>query len=137
MLTSLIAQEDCASRSLVKGDPQGKTKDEQPKEDAEENDDNDNKLEDEEDEEESSALDTEEAAKSTSGSQQGPSEYLQNKQRNIEELKRRLDEVKAKYPVPKDLEPKQGLKSSALKRKTVHSNEPVVRRESLRNKDKM
>lgn len=114
LLTSLSALEDCASRSLVKGEIQDKAGDRQLKDKAEENDDAEERLEDE-DENEESSLDERNPRQSTSIPKSTVSEYLQNKQKNIEELKKRLDEVKAKHP-----------------KEHAHSDEPVVRQ---RNKD--
>ena len=63
-------------------------------------------------------------------------EYLLKKQKNIEELQRKLDKVKAQFPFLEELEQKKKEKPAASKKKKVYPDEPVVRRESLRNKDK-
>ena len=43
------------------------------------------------------------------------SNYLQQKQKNIEELKEKIAEIKAQYPATKGQEPKKGSKKSVSK----------------------
>jgi septation ring formation regulator EzrA len=62
------------------------------------------------------------------------SEYLQKKQQNIEELKKKLDEVKALYPIPEEQGQKQGSKEPVSKMKEG-SDEPIVPRESQRTEE--
>ena len=61
------------------------------------------------------------------------SNYLQWKQKNIEELKEKIAEIKAQYPVTEGQEPKKGSKKS-VSNKNAGSNGPIVRWESQRNK---
>ena len=58
--------------------------------------------------------------------------YLQRKQKNIEELNQKITEIKAQYPFTEGQEPKKGSKKS-VSNKNVGSG-PIVRRESQRNK---
>jgi hypothetical protein len=59
--------------------------------------------------------------------------YLETREKNIAELKKRLAEIEEQFPMPEDL--KREVKKAARKKKD-RSDEPVVRRESPRNKDK-
>jgi hypothetical protein len=62
-------------------------------------------------------------------------EYELQRQKNLNDLKKKLHELNEKYPIPcpKDSGPKQANKS-ALKRKGTGEPVTVVRRESKRNK---
>jgi len=60
-------------------------------------------------------------------------EYLETREKNIADLKKRLAEVEDQFPMPEIL--KREVKKVVRKKKD-HSDEPVVRRESPRNKDK-
>ena len=67
-------------------------------------------------------------------------EYLENKKKNMAELQKKLEEVKVQFLIPDDpisgkIAQKQAPKQPASKKKAP-SDEPVVRRESQRNKDK-
>lgn len=61
------------------------------------------------------------------------SEYSQRKQQNIEALKKKLDEVKALYPIPKEQGQRQGSKKPVSKFKEG-SDEPM---ESQRTEEDM
>lgn len=64
------------------------------------------------------------------------SDYNLMKQKNVDELKKIVDDLKAQYPIS-DLEPKQVSKKPVSKRKKNVANDSAVpRRESQRNKGK-
>jgi len=136
----LVAEEDRAARSLVKGEVQDEVEIEPPNGDVEaasirgnDNESNTNNKADKSDV--ASSEEGESNPKSTEHS-----EYLENKRRNVAELQKKLEEVKAQFPMPEGpvlggLQPKQATERPVSKRK-AHSDEPVIRRESQRNKDK-
>ena len=69
----------------------------------------------------------------------GRDEYLENKMKNVAELQKKLEEVKAQFPIPGDPISGEIVLKQAPKRpvsKKAPSHEPVIRRESQRNKDK-
>lgn len=134
-LTSLLAPEDCASRSLVKNEIQGEGEEGHPEDISGEQlleDDNEETLKND------NTPSSQDEPEETRGHAGGPKlcEYLLKKQKNIEELRRKLDEVNAQFPMLEELEQKKKSKPAASRKKTAHPDEPVVRRESLRNKDK-
>jgi len=110
------AEEDCALRSLVKGEIKdsngevGRVGDEDEKSGEED------------------GRETGNALKSTK-----LCEYLETREKNITNLKKQLAKVEDQFPMPEIL--KREVKKVAWKKKD-HSDEPVVRCESPRNKDK-
>ena len=115
-LTVFLAEEDCATRSLVKGEVQ----------------DGDGRVSGPEDEDEKG---DKEDGKETGNAPKSAKlcEYLETREKNIADLKKRLAEVEEQFPMPEILKGK--VKKVASKKKE-RSDEPVVRRESPRNKDK-
>jgi len=133
-LTLMLAQEDCASRSLVKDEAPDEDKGlemNDGKEGGHEEEGNGERLD--EDYEQAGEVGTE-AESASVPKPSGPSEYIKNKQKNIEELKRRLDEVNVLFPIEKVQPEKKKAKQTS--RKSGSRGEPIVRRESVRNKDK-
>jgi hypothetical protein len=65
----------------------------------------------------------------------GPSEYTLTKQKNVEELKKIVDNLKTQYSIV-DLEPTQVSKKSVSKKKNGANHGTAPRRESQRNKGK-
>ena len=63
----------------------------------------------------------------------GEVSYLQNKEKNIAELKKKLNEVKAHFWMPEDRKPKKGSQEP-VSRKNKGRCEEVVRCESQRMK---
>jgi hypothetical protein len=116
LLTFLPAEEDCASRSLVKGENQDSSDELDVPEDVDEK------------------VGEEDGGETGNAPKSGKlCEYLETKEKNIAYLKKRLAEIEEKFPMAEI--PKRGVKKVAAKKKE-HSDEPVVRRESARNKDK-
>lgn len=66
----------------------------------------------------------------------GKSQYEINKENNIKKIKQKLAELEAKYPVPNEFAQKKLPKAPAVKKGKQVRNEPTVRRESQRGKDK-
>lgn len=82
---------------------------------------------------ESTIEDSEEIGNNTCEPKSGELSYYQRREKNIEELKRILDEVKAKHPITKD-QPKKDKVKKMVSKKKAHSAEPAVRRTSQRHK---
>lgn len=143
------AKEDCAARSLIKGELRDEEKDVQPKGNGE-----DDSFEDEEHDEgtrnESRTENIREAksselSKENNESREEDSEetgtcepkscelsYNQRREKNIEENKRLLAEVMGGHP---GLENKKLTKERRVSTKKAHSDEPADRRKSQRNRD--
>ena len=68
----------------------------------------------------------------------GRNEYLENKMKNVAELQKKLEEVKAQFPIPGDPISGEIVSKQAPKRPVSKKapSQPVIRRESQRNKDK-
>ena len=134
-LTSLLALEDCASRGLVKNEIQGEGEEGHPEDISGEKlleDDNEETLKND------NTPSSQDEPEETQGHAGGLKlyEYLLKKQKNIEELQRKLDKVNAQCRMLEELEQKKKSKLAASRKKKAHPDEPVVRQESLRNKDK-
>ena len=154
------AKEDCAARSLVKGelrdeeevvplkdngeddsvvdedDDEG-TRKESRKEDGEETgnicEPKTNKLSKENNE--TMEEDSEETGNSTCEPKSSELSYNQRRKKNIEENKRLLEEVMGgQHPISESLGNKKTPKERVTKNLKAHSDEPAVRRESQRNK---
>jgi len=133
----LVAEEDCAARSLVKGEVQNKHLNGDIEEVSDHDSDNEQMPKKNADSESSDVAKSEEG-----GSKPEPakrSEYLENKKKNVAELQKKLEEVKAQFPIPDDpisgeIVPKQAPKRTVSKK--APSDETVIRRESQRNKDR-
>lgn len=110
-LTLLIAPEDCASQSLVKGEIQDEGQDEWSKDNDEESLGTGGGVGELENDKQSSRVEE----KKTSIS----SQYLQDKEKNVAELKKALNEIKAKYPIleAEDLGLTKASKKSGSKKK--------------------
>ena len=123
----MLAQEDCASRSLVKEE----VPDQDEGLDMNDGEENGEKLNEDNGQAGEAGMEGESASVPKSS---GPSEYVKNKLKNIEELKRRLEEVNAMYPMDEFKPEKKKAKQTS--RKSGSREEPIVRRESSRIKDK-
>lgn len=153
------AKEDCAARSLVKGEMRdeeevvqlkgnGKeeclddeednegTRNESRKEDGEQtgniHEPKSNELSNEIDE--TREEDSEETGNSTCEPKSSELSYYQRREKNIEENKRLLEEVMGRHPISESLrlENKKTLKERVTKK--ARSDDPAVRQESQRNK---
>ena len=155
------AKEDCAARSLVKGELRDEEKDVQlkgngeddPFDDKEEDEGtrNENKESRKEDGEETGNIcepksseplkendesrkeASEETGNGTCEPKSSELSYSQRRKKNTEENKRLLEEVFARHPIPEGLENKKTPKEQVSKKK-ARSDKPAVRRESQRNK---
>ena len=115
-LTFLPAEEDCALQSLVKGKIQDR---------------NDELGEPEDNSEKGDKEDSGETGNTSKYTKH--CKYLETKEKNIAYLKKRLAEIEEQFPMPEA--PKREVKKVASKKKE-RLDEPLVRRESARNKDK-
>ena len=109
----MIAEEDCRSRSRFKGKTD--TNEEKSSED------DGGKGEE---------------AKKHGEQKKGPNEYELNRQRNIEDLKRRLHGLKEQYPITGGSDPKQAKKSASNKRKVLDEHVSWESQTTQGNKDK-
>ena len=135
-LTSLIAEEDCAARRLLK--------DERPKDvkngGGEENEadgmtDEQWKVEIDGDDDESEEDKVKHnSANMASQSTPGLSEYEKSKAKNIAELKLRLAELEATHPMPEEFVREPVSKKRGRKKKAQENGDPAQRRESTRNR---
>jgi hypothetical protein len=122
-----IAEEDCNSRSLVKSETPG----------MKEKDDDDEMelivpsgMDDSSDKE---ATSQEEADEMIAKLKSTPNEYLLNKEKNIAEIKKIVEELKMQYPIPEDMKKTAPTREP---KKRLPAQEPVARQHSQRNKDK-
>lgn len=130
----MVAEDDCAARSLVKDEVQDEDINDDIKMALDHGSD-DERMSKEKAESESSDVDSEEG-----GSKPKPAnrnEYLENKTKNMADLRKKLEEVKAQFPIPDDpisggIVPKKAPKVPMSKK--APSDEPVLRRELIRNK---
>ena len=130
----MVAEDDCTARSLVKDEVQDEHINNDIKMVLDHGSDNE-QMSKEKAEFELSDVDSKEG-----GSKPKPAnhnEYLENKMKNMADLQKKLEEVKAQFPIPDD--PISG--GIVLKKapkvpmsKKAPSDEPVLRRESIRNK---
>jgi len=129
-LTLRLAQEDCASWSLVKGEVPDEDKglDDSKEGNHKEGGNGKSLYKDNE----QAGQDGTEGKNASVPKPSGPSEYIKNKFKNMEELKRRLDKVNTLYP--NEVQPEKKAKKTL--RKSGSREEPIVRWESLRIKDK-
>lgn len=136
----MVAEEDRAARSLVKGEVQNEDLNSDIEEVSYHDIDNEQMLKKNANSESSDVANSEEG-----GSKPEPAkrsgEYLENKKKNVAELQKKLEEVKAQFPIPDDpisggIVPKQAPKPKRTVSKKAPSDESVIRRESQRNKDK-
>lgn len=67
----------------------------------------------------------------------GKSQYEKDKEQNIKEIKEKLAELDAQYPLPEEFAKKQLPKAPAVKKRNEAQNETAVRRQSQRGKDKI
>ena len=129
--------EDSAARSLVKGEEvQEECLNDGIKEVSDLGSDNEQMLDEKADSKSSDVVNSEEGGSEPETA--AHNEYLENKMKNMAELQKKLEEVKAQFPIPGDsisgeIVLKQAPKHPALKKAPSH--EPVIRRESQRNKD--
>ena len=65
------------------------------------------------------------------------SQYKKDKEWNIKEIKEKLAELDAQYPLPEEFAKKQLPKVPAVKKRNEAQNETAVRRQSQRGKDKI
>ena len=123
----MLAQEDCASWSLVKEE----VPDQDEGLDMNDGEENGEKLNKDKGQAGEAGMEGESASVPKLS---GPFEYIKKKLKNIEELKRRLEEVNVMYPMDEFQPEKKKAKQTA--RKSRSREEPIVRRESSRIKDK-
>ena len=131
----MVAEEDCAARSLVQGEVQDKHLNSDIKvSDYDSN--NEQMLNKNADSELSDVANSEEGGIKPEPAKH--SEYLENKKKNVAELQRKLEEVKAQFPIPDDPISGGVVLNQVPKRRVLKkapSDEPVIRWESQRNKD--
>jgi hypothetical protein len=118
---SLVATEDRAARRLVKAETTEDTSDSDDENEEEEK----AKFPDDSDDDPDDAV-----------NKMGKSQYEKDKEKNIEELKEILSEIKAKYPMPEEFARKNIPKVPAVKRGKEGRTAPESRRVSQRVKDK-
>src|ERR1700678_3690662 len=127
------AKEDCAARSLVKGELQDKEEVVPLKDNGE-----DDSVVDEDDDEGTRKESRKEDGEETGNICEPKSSelsYNQRRKKNIEENKRLLEEVMGgRHPISESLGNKKTPKERVTKNLKAHSDEPAVRRESQRNK---
>ena len=110
-LTRFVAQEDCTARSLVKGETQDESDNVKEKESCEEVEKDDEDKDEDSDDNEVERGSSTSTAKSAN---KGLSEYAQRREKNIAELKKILEEVKAKNPMPELPKAKSRVKKGCV-----------------------
>ena len=120
-LTSPIATEDCAARSLVKPEPAQR---DGRKMETGEWEKSDEKADDSGEESDNATV-------------TWKSQYEINKENNIKEIKQRLAELEEQFPLPEEFAKEKLPKAPAAKKGKQVRNESAVRRQSQRGKDKI